>query len=243
MISPTDSYFGADGKLLVPCPGLLLPAPAPGRRKGGFSLLELLLVVAIIGVAMAVVMPRFSVAMSGGQLNMAARTVARLGRYARTMALLHNTGVELVLLQGEGDPEVMVRVAGFARGATGDPAETAAGPGRHNLPEGGPFAGFPDGIGDGGDGSPEDPPDDGIGVARVLPGVRIEFLGYTDTVSGETVDAGVGSDDTKPDEIVISFAANGICRPYRILVEDRGGVGRELRVDRFGRAEIKDRTL
>lgn len=67
----------------------------PGR--GAFTLVELLLVVAILGILCALAVPTVSPMLSGGRLRMTAREFASAGRYARTMALLNQTPVDLVL--------------------------------------------------------------------------------------------------------------------------------------------------
>lgn len=68
--------------------------------------MELLLVIVILGVLSAVLVPRFGVALEGGRTAVAARTVAQLGRYARTMALLNQMPVDFVLNLGSGTVSV-----------------------------------------------------------------------------------------------------------------------------------------
>ena len=65
------------------------------RRAAAFTLLELLVVVALLGVAAAVVGPHVGATLAGGSLRVAARELAASARYARTMALLHGVPVDL----------------------------------------------------------------------------------------------------------------------------------------------------
>lgn len=72
-----------------------------GKNKScgqfGFTLVELLLVCVILGVVATIAALNFSKVVSGGQIGITAREIMAAGRYARTMALLYQTPVDLVI--------------------------------------------------------------------------------------------------------------------------------------------------
>lgn len=120
-------------------------------RRGGFSLLELLAIVAIALILAIAVIPNIGAGFSGTQLATASRNMLQAAKFARTMALLHQVEMELVLTSaGEG--------AGPAGAAGNAKIEVRLLPGRGPAPA--PALGVepPDGDTRDDDGLP--PPDD-----------------------------------------------------------------------------------
>lgn len=58
-------------------------------------MIELLLVVVIIGIMLGIVMPSFVRSIQGQRINAAARTMAAVTRYARSMAVLNQTDLSM----------------------------------------------------------------------------------------------------------------------------------------------------
>ncbi len=73
---------------------LKLPGQAPAERRG-FTLMELLLVIVIIGIGLGAAMPALVQSMRWQRLRTAAHTMTTVSRYARSMALLKQSDLEL----------------------------------------------------------------------------------------------------------------------------------------------------
>lgn len=78
------------------------PAPrrSPDARVRGYTLVELLLVVAVMLITSALAIPLLARSIEGTRLRAGARMVATAHRYARGMAVLHQAQIALIL-----DPE------------------------------------------------------------------------------------------------------------------------------------------
>jgi type II secretory pathway pseudopilin PulG len=189
-------------------------------------LIELLLVVLILGVSLAVVVPRMGGLLDGGRASVAARTVAQAGRYARTMALLNQLPMELVLELGK--PAVRVVAGAASGGYASELVDVGAGQG------GG--AGFGQamsrddrldatrGFGFRGEAAAAKPTDgepsasegtglsDELALSKDLEGVQLAFGGYVDRTDLP------GSDAAAEGVVSIRYRVNGTCRPYRVVV-------------------------
>ena len=66
------------------------------KRKSAFTLIEMLLVIIIIGIITAIAVPQFAKSMKGNRLRAAARSVIGAGRYARSMAVIHQRPMVII---------------------------------------------------------------------------------------------------------------------------------------------------
>ena len=66
-----------------------------GDSHKGFTLIEVLLVLAIIGIVTAITLPQFVNSMRGNRLRVAVSSVIRAGRFARSMAVMKQTDLVL----------------------------------------------------------------------------------------------------------------------------------------------------
>lgn len=66
------------------------------RKRRGFTLIELVMVISIIGIVVVIAVPNFVRSTRGNRLRTAARSVVMAGRYARSMAVLQQKEVKLV---------------------------------------------------------------------------------------------------------------------------------------------------
>lgn len=70
-----------------------LKPPVPRQRA--FTVIEILLVVVVIGIALGIAMPSFVRTIQGHRLRTAARTLVTVARYARSMAILKQSDLAI----------------------------------------------------------------------------------------------------------------------------------------------------
>jgi len=81
---------------------ILTSRPGEATRSGGFSLLELVVVLLLLGLASVLVVPSFTGGLSGLQLETSTRDVITVMRHARSEAIAKQQVFRVVL--GEDDP-------------------------------------------------------------------------------------------------------------------------------------------
>jgi len=73
-----------------------------GGHRNGFTLMEVILVLVIVVIISAVSLPYFAGSYKGTKLRTASRTMNRMAKYARSMAIMRETTMTIVL-----NPETM----------------------------------------------------------------------------------------------------------------------------------------
>ena len=210
-------------------------------RRSGFTLLELLLVLTVMGIMAAVVVPNLASSLGGSRVSTAARSVSALGRSARYLAMMNQVPVDLVIDLGNAKVSTEA-VLNAGPGASSEAIDRIFGA----SPSGGAGFGyalpqsenrfdakhlddtlpstFPRDILSRADDAGSTNATDGVrsaSAATVADAIRqerkfadvvISFGGYQDSF-GSSTDADEGV-------VRVRYHTNGSCRPHRILLRD-----------------------
>lgn len=195
---------------------------ARGRvHNPGFTLVEVLMVLAILGITTIVAMPSLVKSIRGNRLRVAARTVVMAGNYARTMAILKNQEMRLILDK-------------TGNSVTVEPyrADTPAAPERgfeEPAPSPPPPAPSPSGESgstEAGEAGPSAMPS--TRISRQLDAVRIDSV----TVEHKKM----GTDEAAAS---VLYQTNGRCDPYEVRVVDEFGSAMVITVDAVASAKVR----
>jgi prepilin-type N-terminal cleavage/methylation domain-containing protein len=191
-------------------------------RRRGFTLFELLLVVAILFIVSALTVPSFVKSIKGNRLRAATRSVVMAGRFARSMAVLQQREMRVTFDLSASSLEVRtVEAPVNPEPGPGDPTAGPAGVAVEPLPPPAlpvsePATNRPKGL-------------VGNEVTRKLDRVTILQVD-TDAEGGIARTAG------RQDVI---YYSNGRCVPYEVRLKDEEGSVATVRVDELSSAEVE----
>ena len=221
-------------------------------RSRGFTLVELLIVIVIIGVMMTMIGPSFTAGSDAARVKTASRGVMQLSKYARTMALLHQTPLELVFTSdgrvsvapSSGGGEGLVSAKAFAvtnAAAAAEETEAVASDKAEAAAQ----------AGSGGGGAAYEMAD--LAIEKKFEEVTFSFEGYTDSFdngkaeSDEPISSAQGeSSNTKDEEVTqtfrVHYKSNGTCRPYKLKISagSEGAFSVTVVIDMLGAAKIEE---
>ena len=184
------------------------------RNRRGFTLVEILLVVAIIGITSMIAMPSFVRSIRGNRLRSATRSVVMGGRYARSMALLVQQPVALAFDLGKatfsvdamGGAAPAVPAADF--GATGSVARAL---------------------------EPAAPGDEASAAQPPMPPERVHITRTLDGITVESVKLAEQEGHVEG-RILVVYQPNGRCTPYEVNLRDEAGSRVRIQVDALSTA-------
>lgn len=193
----------------------------PGRRRTGFTLVEVMLVVVIIGIASAVALPTFAKSYRGAKLRTSVRMVLAMHRNAQAKAVLGQEYTALLFDVRKGTVE-LVEQSGARQMQDSFFGEIGgSGGGMGSVMSGSDFAGADEG-GSGG------------GEAEVS---SFALRRLEDTVSFESFLGGKEIDEL----FYVSYYPSGRCEGYTVTLADGEGRRRSVTVDPItGKAKVKD---
>jgi len=188
--------------------------------RRAFTLVELLMVTAIICVIAAITVPLFVHSIKGNRLRAACRTVISAGKFARSMALLQQQDMRLVFDTEAG----RVLVYSLA------PAALQAPP-----PEVGPAAAPAADVADDSGRAVEGESEAALDAVPANEELResLDGVKLTEIVVDEKAARSTG-------RVSVKYSSNGRCVPYKVKVVDERGLGIVIVVDGLGAAEVED---
>ena len=189
---------------------------AKHRQRFGFSLIELLLVVSIIGITTAIIMPNFVASIKGNRLRSATRKVVSAGRYSRSQAVLKQRDMALVFNLDNASFAIHPMRINFGRSGDNVAVEDVADASR-----------APDVSGD----------VDGESPSLTLDAMILER--QLDMVTFEYIEVEALDGQYSEGKIPVIYRSNGTCMPYTIRLTDGQGSAVTVHVDELSTARTE----
>ncbi len=202
------------------------------RGRNGFTLLELILVAAMLGVLAAVTVPGFVQSIRGNRLRTAARRVVSSGRYARSMAVLKQRRMGIFFDLKENT--VAVRPA-ESDNELRDPYRL-----QELSPGGEATADSDEDLGEDSGIRPVSVDATGGTVNSDSPGAELNVSRELEDVQIQYVETDEGAQRFVEGQCSVVYEANGRCSPYTVMLEGEHGDGLVIDVDALASAEVNE---
>lgn len=187
-------------------------------RIAGFSLIELMLVIMVIGIVIATATPYMAKSIRGNRLRFAAQSVVSAGRYARSMAVMSQSDV--VLTFDLDASSLSVDRGGASRPQAEQPAEVPA-----TEPATDPStAGARDSS--------------GTNAAPITSSPMPRLKRRLDEVKIASVDID-GAGSSGGGACSITYSRAGTCAPYTVRLADTRGDSMTIEVDALAGARVE----
>ncbi len=200
--------------------------------RRGFTILELLLVIAILGTIIAVVMPNVGVGLDSTRLATASRSLIQASKYARTMALLHQAETELILTSAKSEDDIaVIEVKAVDTGTISQYVSDNQAVASIESSEAYINTNASLSV------SAAESFSEQISSRYECEGITFSFEGYNDSLSNigdlETTEFAEG------DTIRLRFKSNGQCRPFSVKVSCGEDFSDIVSVDVIGKGKVE----
>lgn len=176
------------------------------RRRAGFTLIEVILVAVVITIISGIALPYFAGSFRGNKLRLSGRTIQRMARYARSMAIMREETYAVVLNHETMEVFLGSHMAASTNAADGELDQDVL-----------KRLGYIDGDGK---------TDDTAGFEKEVHKFLPDGLSVKNFEKDWTEE-----DDRYPDLYVIRFYPNGQSEWFEMEIEDNRGTGIRLECD------------
>ena len=196
--------------------------------------MELIIVMVIIAAVAVMVVPNVGAGLGGTRAQIGARGLAQMSRYARSMALANQTGVELVV---SSNGILRVRAADTSVNFA-NRGDTGAGDAYGNAA----MASARTTAGEGGSARQASTASlaSSIALEKKFENVNFAFEGHTDALGRLLTEReGGGRGAPEGGEAVVAFRSNGVCKPCRFKVTTPNGHTLYVTLGTTGRGKVE----